>query len=194
MVIKEKLLKNLGKLPPEERLKKLKELEEQIKIEEKITEETIIKEKEVIQEKQETDARLEKEQEKARKKQQEELEKEEIHEKHKGRKQQEELQELDELIAKEKISAEFANVQVEYHARLLTETDHALEKWQDMNSEQLSKYQSQAKNMYEKLNEAYKTAVDWIKDDIVAAKERMKQTLGINEEWWQKAPGEEYTR
>ena len=172
MVIKDDLLKGIEKLSPEDRLKRLKEIEERIKLEERITEEIIVKEREETREKQETDERTEREERDKRQKQR--------------KKELEEVVEQEKIVEQEQESVK----QVEYHARLVTEVDQTLNKMEYMNQEQLSTYQSQAQDMYDKLNQAYSTAVGWMKDDIRSEKERLKK-LGQELKWWERAPGDD---
>tara|TARA_Y100000034_G_C6863755_1_gene393417 strand:+ start:52 stop:555 length:504 start_codon:yes stop_codon:yes gene_type:complete len=166
MVIKEELLKGIEKLSPEDRLKRLKQIEEEIKLEEKITEGMIVKEKQELREKTEADEKKTLD-DKKKKDELKEKELEDVVNQEKIKKQQQELQ------------------QVQYHAKLITEVDQSMNKFNNMNSEQLSESRSQMKDMYDSLTQAYDSSQGWIRDDIRHAKEELKK-------WWEKAPNEDY--
>lgn len=166
MVIKEELLKGIEKLSPKERLKRLKEIEEQIKLEERITEEIIVKEKETVREKTEADEMLEDERRK-KKWAKKEKELEQVVEAEKVQKQEEEL------------------AQVQYHAKLITDADQKLNQFQGMGEKQRNLYQDQAKDIYDDLSQAYAGAETWMKDDIRREKERIKKMFGEVDKWWE---------
>ncbi len=190
MVIKKDILKDINKLSPEERLKRLKQLEEEIKKEEKITEGIIVKEREVLKEKQITDERLVQNRRK-RTKEKKDKESKTITSKSESIKVIEpKVTVLEDVVEQEKISQqqEINMEEVQYHAKFITEVDQALDRMEYMSKEKLDQYSTQARDIYDKLNDAYEHAVGWMRDDIKAEKERMKNMF----KWW-KDEGDKYS-
>ncbi len=170
MVIKEELLKGIEKLSPKERLKRLREIEEQIKLEERITEEIIIQEKEIVREKTESD--------------------ESISEEEKKIKQGKKDKELEQVVKQEKIQEqEEMNAQIEYHSKLMSEADNVLDQLQGMNSKQRNLYQTEAKDLYDGLTaaEVYASSSPGMMDDIKREKERIKRIFGEVDKWWEES-------